>query len=194
MAEGEVVDLYGRTSPQMDLMFFDRGINFALNADRTSILPAEALLATVEVKSLLNQAEISKSVEAARKLRMLKPFGKPLGGTNVGSFTDKNARYYHCVFAYDSDLAADDWLEKEAKRFFNSCKDDHLIDAVYVVERGLLNISYRIGQREDANGGAITNFYFSILNFIQREAGRRDKTPYDRYVTPPTKAWLKLKL
>jgi hypothetical protein len=192
VTEGEVVDLYGCTSPQMDLMFYDQGVDFALNADSTSILPAEALLASVEVKSLINQTEISKSVEAARKLRTLMPFGKPLGGTDVGSPTRKTARYYHSVFAYGTDLTSDNWLEKEAKRFLNSCKDDHLIDAVYVVERGFLNIGHRVGRNEDENGGAITSFYFSILNFIQREASRRKDTPFERYVTPARKAWVKL--
>jgi hypothetical protein len=61
-----------------------------------------------------------------------------------------------------------------------------------VVERGFLNIAHRIGRREDEDGGAITSFYFSILNFIQREAHRRKDTPFDRYVTHATDAWVKL--
>jgi hypothetical protein len=193
VAEGEVIDLYGQTSPQMDLIFYNQGVDFALNSDLTSILPAEALLASIEVKSMLNQAEILKSINAAQKLRMLMPFGKPLGGTNVGSATTSQARYYHCVFAYNTDLTPDNWLEKEAKRFLDSCKKEHLIDAVYVVGRGLLNISHGMGRLEDESGGAITSFYFSILNFIQREARRRGETPYERYVTPATNAWVKLR-
>jgi hypothetical protein len=124
---------------------------------------------------------------------MLMPFGKPLSRPDVGSQARrKNARYYHCIFAYGTDLTADNWLEKEGARFFNSCKQDHLIDTVYVVGRGLLNVGSRMGRCEDSEGGAVTAFYFSILNFIQREARRRPETPYERYVTPATRAWLKL--
>jgi hypothetical protein len=51
------------------------------------------------LRSTINQAEIRKSIEAAEKLRMLKPFGTSLSGTNIDSSTDKNPRYYHFVFA-----------------------------------------------------------------------------------------------
>lgn len=192
VTEGEVVDILGNTSPQMDLMFYDQSVDFALYAESTSILPAEALLATIEVKSKLTQAEITKSVTAARKLRALHPFGKPLAGRNAGEGHVKGTRYFHCIFAYDTDLSADFWLEKEAGRLSNSVEAEHLIDGVYVLNRGAINMGYKMGRLEDENGGAITEFYFSILNFIQREAGRRGATPYEKYVRPEKKAWVKL--
>jgi hypothetical protein len=193
VAKGEVVDLNGGVSPQLDLMFYDRSANFALNAEDTQILPAEALLASIEVKSKLNKAEIDKSVKAARLLRCLEPYGRPLGGADIGNAPQKIniARYYHCVFAYDTDLSDNDWMSKEFERILSLGGQDHLIDAVYVLNRGLLNIPGRRGLSEDAQGGAITNFYFSILNFMQRENNRRRETPYYRYVTHATK-WSKL--
>jgi hypothetical protein len=194
ITEGEVVDLNGLVSPQLDLMFYNQSTNFALNADKTSILPAETLLASVEVKTTLSRIEIEKSIVAATKLRALKPFNKPLGGTDVGDGPQgiRIARYYHCLFSYDSDLSEKDWMKREAERIRSACGGAHLIDAVYVLNRGLLNIPANIGQLEDDSGGAISNFYFSILNFIQRENGRRAETPFYRYVTHGTKAWIKL--
>ena len=194
IAEGEVVDLNGSVSPQLDLMFYNQSLNFTLNVDHSSILPAEALLASVEVKSNLTKAEIEKSIIAARKLRELRPYGRALGGTDVGDAQKKVniARYYHCLFAYESDLSDKDWMKREAERIRSLCGNEHLIDAVYVLNRGLINISGNIGRLEDDRGGAVSNFYFSILNFIQREDGRRAVTPFYRYFTNAPKAWSKL--
>ena len=83
-------------------------------------------------------------------------------------------------------------MTREAERIKTLCGIYHLIDEIYVLNRGLLNISGNRGMAEDTNGGAITKFYFSILNFIQREGGRRAETPYYRYVTHPNNAWSKL--
>ncbi|MEH2520552.1 hypothetical protein V1279_006125 [Bradyrhizobium sp. AZCC 1610] len=194
VVEGEVVDLVGSVSPQLDLMFYNQSINFALNADQSSILPAEALLASVEVKTTLSKNEIEKSVIAAKKLRQLRPFDRTLGGVDVGDAPQKVniARYYHCLFAYGSDLSEKDWMKREAERIRSICGSEHLIDSVYVLNRGLLNISANVGRLEDDHGGAISNFYFSILNFIQRENGRRAETPFYRYMAHASRAWSKL--
>jgi hypothetical protein len=194
IAEGEVVDLNGQTSPQLDIMFYDQSVDFALAAGTTQILAAEALLSSIEVKSKLTTAEIEKSVVAARRLRTLQPHGRPLGGTDIGDKEDKMkvARYFHCIFAYDTDLSESQWMSREADRFNAVCGNDHVIDAVYVLNRGLLNIAANVGMPEDTNGGAITNFYFSILNFVQRESKRRKATPYYHYVTHQNRNWSKL--
>ena len=190
VVEGEAVDPSGNTSPQMDLMFYDRSVNFALSADASFVLPAEALLATIEVKSQLNVTEIQKSVTAARKLRKLRPFDKALAGPDVGQPGPERCRYFHCVFAYSSNLTTD-WMHAECARLAGACQDEHLIDFVYVLEKGLVHLTSHMVRPEDKDGGAITELYFSILNFIQREAGRRKSVPLDRYTKPATK-WVKM--
>lgn len=194
VVEGEVVDLNGRTSPQLDVLFFDQSRNFALIADTSHVLPAEALLASIEVKSILTKAEIEKSAAAATKLRMLEPFSRRLAGTDAGNLATKMkiARYFHCIFAYETDLSENEWCNREAERFRSACGKSHLVDSVYILNRGLINIPRNIAMLEDESGGAITNFYFSILNFIQRENERRAETPFDRYVTNASKSWTKL--
>lgn len=170
VAKGEIVDLTGRTSPQLDLIFYDQTVNFTFSAEETAILPAEALLASIEVKTALTSTEITRSVRAALELRGLRPFGKALADRDVGSGSGKVARYFHCLFAYTSDLSKDGGLAKEHARLVGACGNHHLIDAVYVLDRGLINLDKDAGRLEDVDGGAITNFYFAILNFIEREA------------------------
>ena len=194
VTEGEVVDLLGNPSPQLDLMFYDASVDFPFRAEGADILAAEALLSSIEVKSKLTKAEIEKSVIAARKLRKLKPFGRPLAGNDVSAeeTSKKAARYFHCLFAYETDLAASNWLKNEADRLTSACGSEHALDMVYVLDRGLIHVDHAIGRLEDSDGGAITNFYFSILNFIQREAGRRDGTPFERYTQPAKNVWIKV--
>jgi hypothetical protein len=70
---------------------------------------------------------------------------------------------------------------------------EHLVDTVYVLNRGLLNLTNDRGRLEDADGSAITSFYFSLLNFIQREGGRRSDTPYSEYASLLGGRWESLK-
>ena len=85
------------------------------------------------------------------------------------------------------------WLKSEAQRFIaNGTQAEHLIDNVYVLNRGLLNLNNNVGRLEDASGSAITSFYFSILNFVEREGGRRPETPYHDYASLLSGKWVSL--
>jgi len=186
VATGEVVDQFNTSSPQLDVLVFDQTRNFSFSEGAGHVLPAEALLASIEVKSKLNAGEVEKSCIAARKLRALRPFKMGLGGRDIGPAARPNqrARYLHCVFAYDTDLGKNTWIDHEAVRFRQQQKgDEHLIDWVYVLNRGVLNMNGNRGRLEDETGRAITTFYFTILNFIQREGGRRPDTPYQEYAS-----------
>lgn len=195
VTEGEITDLLGSTSPQMDLIFYDKSRDFPFNTDGSDILAAEAALVTIEVKSKITNTEILKSVKAAKSLRRLKPFGKPLAGSDVENKLNKSggARYFHCIFAYETDLIPENWLFKENDRIQKASGGEHLIDAIYVLGSGLIQLTHSKGREEDEDGGAITNLYFSILNFIQRESRRRKETPYERYTQPQSKAWTSIK-
>lgn len=195
VTQGEAVDLLGQSSQQFDIVIYDNTNNFPFYDEGVSVLPAEAVLATVEVKSGLNSGEIGKCVSSSRKLRNLRPFDRDLAGRNVGNIEAnkmKLCRYFHCVFAYDTDLTPDNWGKKELKRFVDAAGGDHLIDMVYVLSRGIINFPGSLYREEDDQGGAISSFYFSVLNFVTREAGRRDPAPYDRYITHNRNAWVKV--
>src|SRR6476659_1599322 len=76
VTKAEIVDLYETHSPQMDAVIYDQMRNTAFYSGAISILPVEALLVSIEVKSTLTLEEIKTSVNSARKLRQLKPFKK----------------------------------------------------------------------------------------------------------------------
>jgi hypothetical protein len=189
------VDQFNTVGPQLDVLVFDQTRDFSFSDGTIHILPAEALLVSIEVKSKLDANEVRRSCDAARRLRTLRPFKLPLAGRDIGTGNESKtlARYLHCVFAYESDLVEDTWLQSEAKRFrSNGADSEHLIDNVYVLNRGLLNLSYNRGRVEDANGSAITSFYFSLLNFIEREGNRRKETPYQEYASLLSGTWISL--
>jgi hypothetical protein len=195
VASGVAVDLLNNQSPQLDVMIYDQSENFPFQAGgNTVILPAEALLASVEVKSQLNSAEVAKCVAAAHRLRELRPFNKPLGGEDIGdpARSRSQARYFHCVFAMSSDLNPDTWAGTEYGRFERSEEaQSHNVDLVYVLDRGLINIRERKALPENRETGqAFLSFYFSILNFVDRENGRRGPTPYASYAAKIGGKWI----
>jgi len=195
IATGEVVDQFNTSGPQLDVLVFDQTRNFSFSDGDIHVLPAEALLASIEVKSKLDATEVDRCCKGARKLRTLRPFRVPLGGRDIAAAENRasRARYFHCVFAYDTDVEPANWIKAEARRFRkHEAREEHLVDAVYVLRRGLLNLSHGSGRAEDDNGGAITSFYFSLLNFIQREGGRRQDTPYQDYATLLKGEWVSL--
>jgi hypothetical protein len=192
---GQVVDQFNTSGPQLDVLLYDQTRNFPFLDGASHILAAEALLASVEVKSRLDAGEVKKSCLAARKLRGLRPFRNTLGGRDIRDIkgNGKRARYFHCVFAYDTDLVKEDWLAHESKRFrLNHHRDEHVIDVVYVLGRGVLNLGADRGRPEDERGSAITTFYFSLLNFVERESARRPDTPYHEYNSLLSGPWVPL--
>lgn len=196
-AKGEVVDLKGRKSPQLDVVIFDHMKNFPLYSGDTIVLPAEALLASVEVKSTLTAAEIKTSQIAARELKSLEPMKRPLGSpTTQGTTAELRAyRFLHCLFAYDTDIKPAKWAKTELARLNKhaSTAPDGGIDLVYVLNRGLINTRSRSFIPEDAaTGQALVAFWFAIYNFIDRENRRRDRAPYFNYASDLNRFWQKI--
>lgn len=196
---GEVVDPWGARSPQLDVMVFDRIRNIPMHAGGAAILPAEALLASIEVKSLLTKAEVEKSLKSATKLRSLRPFKRPLLGDDRGHTSRRDqCRYFHVVFAYSSDLAAADWLASEHSRLAEIARSQNLdaasIDRIYVAKRGLIHPGRSRGLTEGEDDGVgLMNLFSHLLNFVVRENGNRAPAPYDQYFGRLATGWTNLK-
>lgn len=196
---GEVVDLFENHSPQLDLVIYDHLRNMAFYSGKSVILPAEALLVSVEVKSTLTPEAITKSLLAASQLRKLRPFRKPLARTRKrGEEAGDDCRYFHCLFAYNSDLAeGSGWLQREYKRFAKAVDDiggqlDY-IDRIYVANRGLLNPDKNFGISEASNHGvALLHFFTDVLNFLEKENRRRGPVPYEGYAGRVGNLWEQL--
>jgi len=199
VAKGEVVDLRDSKSPQLDLMIYDRLRNHAFYSGDSQILPAEALLASIEVKTRLDRGEMAKSVRAAKNLRSLRPFKLRLSDVRErGERADEHARYFHCIFAYETDLAEDNWLSKEFLRVGDVAAeegvDEGVVDRIYVANRGLIHPAARRGVLEPkGTGRALMHFYMHVWNFVSRENARRKPAPYLHYAGRLTKGWTKLR-
>lgn len=197
--KGEPVDIHGNKGPQLDVLVFDQFRNVAFNEGGAEIiLPAEALLVSIEVKSLLTSTEIETILKAARRLYELKPFKKSLASRRLeGAPAEGKARFFHCVFAYGSDFALENWIENEYKRFVRIGVDlgvpPNLVERVYVANRGLINLSNHTGVTEEhGQGTALMQFYMHVLNFLSRENDRRKPVPYIEYAGKMNRGWRNL--
>ncbi len=135
---GEVVDCYNTSSPQLDIMIYDKSktIEF-FNLDAV-IIPSESLLVSIEVKSKLTKEETKKILKNATNLKKLKPFRKkPVLKQRDDNSTAPHCRYFHCVFAYETDFKSDNWTKSEFDRFKEVAKETNTdlkaIDRIYVI-------------------------------------------------------------
>jgi hypothetical protein len=193
--KGEVVDLLGNTSPQADALVSDGVRNFPLVDGDSVILPAEALLVVVEVKSLLNRSEVEKILKAAKRFKDLRPFKQPIvARRRRGDKAADGSRIFYTVFAYQTDLAEQDWAKREHERFREVAAAFalplHAVDRVYVANRGLLDVGGERGFEENGTtGSGLLQFYMHMLGFLLRENGRRDPAPYLEYAGRMVGGW-----
>lgn len=81
IAKGEAIDFRDKRSGQLDLIIYDKSASAPIFTGGENVLvPAEALYAVIEVKSVLSKDELEKSVEAAKTIRSLRPFREPFIG------------------------------------------------------------------------------------------------------------------
>lgn len=196
VARGEVVDTQGTQSGQTDILIYDQSLTAPLTQGRNVLLPAEALLATVEVKTLLSAAELAKSFAGIKALHALRPWDAPYAVTNgsKGSVTDpKLPRILTSIFAYKSNLSATDWQAKEMKRVRDACAEAALpvpcVDRVVVLDRGLLNPAPGVAL-VPGEKGVLGDWFFNLVNFLSREASRRKSFPWNDYQGPGSRAWI----
>lgn len=198
VVKGEIVDKFNNSSQQLDLMIYDNSRNIPLYSGGNYILPAEALLASIEIKSKLTQVETRKILKSVNTLKNLKPFGQKLDISKKQRKIEEKitCRYFHSVFAYETDLSETEWSKKEfdrIKRVAREEKIDHtLIDRILVLKKGIINPNDAIGKDSKDDAESLLYFYMNILNFIQRENNRRQTVPYLDYAGKLSKGWNKL--
>ncbi len=196
---GEVVDCFDKSSPQLDLMIYDKFKTIKFVGSKAVIIPAEGLIVSIEVKSKLNRAEIKAILKNAKKLRDLKPYKqKTIIKERESVKTEFKPRYFHCVFAYETDITHKDWGQAEFNRIVEVAEENDLdyktIDRLYCVKKGILNIIADIGVNEKESEVRTLMYFFShILNFAMRENNRRPPIPYELYAGRQSHGWKKLK-
>lgn len=99
LATGEVVSAYNDHSPQVDIIVYDQAKVPPLLVDEAvGLVPIEAAIATIEVKSVLTATELRSSHESAKRIQAL-PFAPAVDGSTQIPLSPLTA-----LFAFGSDL------------------------------------------------------------------------------------------
>ena len=195
---GEVIDCFDNSSPQLDLMIYDKSKTIEFYSGDAVIIPAETLLVSIEVKSILNKEEAKKILINAKKLKSIRPYKKqPKVKTRDDNNQASHCRYFHCVFAYHTDFKSGNWAASEYQRFAEVARDTNTdlknIDRIYVANKGIINPVEGLGVDENDHEVVCLMYFFNhILNFIFRENNRRKPVPYELYAGRQSKGWKSL--
>jgi len=198
VVKGEAIDLEERHTPQLDLMIYNQMKNFPFHGGDSELIPAEALLAAVEVKSSLDATEIERSLRAASQMKLLRPFREELApAARAREPDDRRSRYLYAVFAYSTDLAEQEWDQAEYSRISRVAQKADLpiglVDRIYVANRGVLMPAEKRGMSDEPQGPTpLLYFFMHIYNFLIREDTRRHAAPYLDYAGRMTRGWRQL--
>lgn len=199
--KGEAIDFSDARTGQLDLVVFDRGGSSPiLVGNENLLLPCESLYVVIEVKTTLTQEELNGAYRSAAKVRSLRPFkSRFVGPRPDGAAADDNSyRCMYVVFAYSTNLSADNWLAKEFKRVESAANaagsSADLVDRVVVLDRGMINPFSATGKAVDKDRESIfLDLYLHIVNFINRERDRRPPVDWQVYSVRQSPGWVRLK-
>jgi hypothetical protein len=202
LCKAEVVDYSDQRFSELDIVIVDKIRNAVLSDDPLWV-PAESLLAYIEVKSLLTSEELRKSYLAATKVSSLKPFKRKftLATDRTDSAVTENEshsplRCFRTVFAYQTDLSGKDWLDGEWQRIRRvtgqiSCTPNE-IDRILVLDTGLINPPAKTGTDQFSESSVFQQLFINLVNFLARENGRRPAFDFQSYTRTQSPGWKSL--
>jgi hypothetical protein len=185
---GEAIDAGERRSGQLDLVIYDRNLTAPLLSDDSGdLLPAESLLAVIEVKSTLTNDELKTCAHAAKALSLLRPYGKEFVEPRKDGepADDGRHRCQYSIVAFKSNLGTTDWAAKEWERLTRAVSEVDVsasrIDRVLVLDQGML-VPPSCTARTQADGkGMLRDWFLHLSNFLVREAARRHNFDFEKY-------------
>lgn len=165
---GAIIDFSGYQSPEIDLIIYNKDIlPPILYSDRDGHFPAESCFYAIEVKSILNRDEITRSFNNAKKLNSLK---------YVSGFYSKDMPIQHeiklvvpLLFAFKTDLASDGKTDIERYAEIDpNFKTNPTIRFICVVGRGYwhFNKNYWIFNPPTGDYDEVIEFLSFIVNFL----------------------------
>jgi len=189
VTSGEGVDSGERRTGQLDVVIYDRNLTAPLLAeDPGDLLPAESLLAVIEVKSTLTKAELEKCARAAKAISRLRPYSKAFVGSRKGGLSAKDNRHrcQYSIVAFESDLSKKGWAPTEWKRLTDAAATANVsqdrIDRVLVLDRGMLVPPSATARTiADSGKGMLRDWFLHMSNFLVREAARRPDFDFQDY-------------
>ena len=175
VASGKIISAFQEVSPQLDCIISDRRIIPPFLIDgRISVVPIEAALMTVEVKTTLDAVELRNAHEAAAKVRNFKHAVPP------------GAEIEHVVpflFAFGTDLK--EGGPSEIARYKKIYQDgEPMLKAICVVGRGFwFWAKSRWHQyRFLSDHSEIVGFATSVVNVHQRISATRRRPDLQEYL------------
>jgi hypothetical protein len=187
IGKGESRDYGDRVTGELDLLIFDRSTAAPIQTGSDSvIIPAEALYAVIEVKSVLSQNELDACLRAAVRVRSLRPFKKRFIASPTDGRVEKE--HYRCpyfIFAYTSNLGQEGWAKKEYQRVIDrasgsGCAPD-LVDWIIVLSRGIIRPQVGAALLKGDSPSLFLEFYLHLVNFLMRERRRRPPIDWTAY-------------
>jgi len=198
--KGEAIDFSDRRTGQIDIVIYDADMAAPISSQSENVIvPAESLLAVIEVKTTLTQNDLNACFKSALKVRGLRPFKRPFVASREDGrpAEDGASRCLYIVFAYETNVGSADWLEKEFKRLGVAAArvkgSLNLIDVLCVLSRGMIRPANGTGKVNDADQmSTFLEFYLHLVNFLRREMPRRPAMDWQAYTTRTARNWKKL--
>jgi len=197
VGKGEVIDYRDNRSGEIDLFIYDQASAAPIqDSQENMLIPAEALYAVIEVKSVLSQEGLNTCIKAAKRIRDLRPFknhfiAPPLNGAVMND----RCRCPYYVFSYRTNLGADNWANREFDRVKEAASDAgytlDLLDRIIVLDRGIIRPQVGTALLKESSAGLFLEFYIHLINFLMREKRRREAIDWQAYASRST--WIKLK-
>lgn len=190
---GEVIDQGGRQSPALDVMIYDGSVTAPIlpaeEEGDAEIIGAEALLATIEVKSILKVEDVRQAVAAVKALYSMRPFGNDWGSEHDREHTSdipgEFPRFFSSVVAFKTDIAPKNWASSESDRVWSECQDAGIpyewMNRVCVLDRGIVHPAAGQVILHETDRQSLGAWYFNLLHFLTREAARRKPFPWSSY-------------
>ena len=196
VASGEIVDIGGTRSGQIDVLVYDahRSAPLVTEDDGRVLIGAEAVLAVIEVKSTLTRDELGNAIGGAKRVRALRPWGQEWARYRPrGTKADDGPRCFTSVLAFRTDIGATGWSAKELQRVREECAQKSLppehIDRIAVLSRGLLLPADGLVASNDIDRRVLGMWYSALLNFLARESDRRPAFPWTYYESWEGRRW-----
>jgi len=184
---GQIISAWEQTSGQIDIVIYDRTVVPPVLLDQANgIFPIEAVVATVEVKSILNATELRMAHDAAEKVAAFvhaPPVGMP---THPASHAIEHVIPF--VLAFDTDLSPTGKSELERYESMHSPNDPPL-RGLCVVERGFWTFGKTWSENSSScTQGAVVGMVAALVNACQRVANTRLQPDLRDYLDRPLPA------
>ncbi len=175
LGHGQLISAYEEQSTEQDVVIFDRELVPSLLLDETNgIFPIEAALYAIEIKSLLNLAQLREVHDKAKSLESMHHVPGPAVPEHV----------IPCLFAFGSDLGPESRTELER---YNEVLDGKVpsIRSLCVVGRGYwfyaVDRWHAVASSHDRE--EVVLFLADILATYLRVAGTRTRASLRSYLS-----------